>query len=80
MIASVSFLLFAAAQAAPATTVTVEKPTRPEDKIVCKREESIGTRINTRKVCMKQSEWDGISRQAQEDFKASRNQRNMPGN
>ena len=57
-------LLFAAA--APAQVVTSYKTDNPSqikgdsDRIVCQKEEKIGTRLGARKVCLTVSEWNDL--------------------
>lgn len=70
-------MLFATAQTtapAPATQ------TKAEDKVVCKLEEAIHTRIRTNKICLKQSEWDMIAKDSQENMRRSTNQRSIAPN
>jgi len=67
-----------AAQPAPTSAGATE--IKPEDKIVCRREEAANTRIRTRKICLKQSEWDRISKETQDDIKRSANQKSIPVN
>lgn len=64
-------LLATAQSAAPAPPTQA----KPEDKVVCKLDEAIHTRIRTNKICLKQSQWDKIARDSQDDMKRSTNQR-----
>lgn len=69
-------LILVTAQAAPAATVTAPA----EDKVVCRYEESVSTRIRGKKVCMKQSEWAAIEKANQDDLHRSSGRRLNPGN
>lgn len=81
MSALLALAILQPASAGPPTSPPAPTP-KPaqEDKLVCKRENPIGSRINTRRVCLKQSEWDEIARQAQQDWESSRNDRTIPPN
>jgi hypothetical protein len=70
-------LLLATAQAAAPIPATQAKP---EDKVVCKLEEAIYTRIRTKKVCLKQSEWNKIAKDTQDEMNRSANQRGVAPN
>jgi len=37
-----------------------------DDKIVCKKEETIGTRLGAKKVCLTVAEWNALSRENRE--------------
>jgi hypothetical protein len=70
-------VLLATAQAtAPAPSTQA----KPEDKVVCKLEEAIHTRIRSKKVCLKQSEWDNIAKKTQDQMRQSANQRSVAPN
>jgi hypothetical protein len=58
----------AAAPAAPATDVAPLKvaPPKPEDKVICKYVEETGSRLGGKRVCMKRSDWQAQSQQAQD--------------
>jgi len=56
-----------AAAVAPATTVAPATVTaNPQDKVVCKYETPIGSRLGGHRTCMKKSDWDAQSKQAQQ--------------
>ena len=52
-------------QATPAPTAEA-KAAPGEGKLICVREEEIGTRLGGRKVCKTQSQWDEERRQARD--------------
>ena len=67
-------VLLLAAQVAPSQPAAAPA----EDKRMCRIIQEAHSRIGTR-VCRKQSEWDQLERDTQEDLRASRNQRtNVP--
>ena len=72
------FALLLAAEAPAVTTPTAQA--EPEEKIYCKREGATDTRIRTKKVCRKQSEWDSIAKEAQDEVRRSTNQKSIPAN
>jgi hypothetical protein len=41
--------------ASSALAETANKP--KEDKVICKRQEAVGTRLGGKRICMKASEW-----------------------
>jgi hypothetical protein len=43
--------------------VTAQKP---EDKVICKYVEETGSRLGGKRVCMKRSDWQAQSQQAQD--------------
>lgn len=60
-----------AATASPVTTVApVVAQASPEDKVVCRSQIEIGTRLGGHKVCMKKSDWEAQAADArrQRDF------------
>ena len=74
----ISMLFLMAAQAGAPATAAASPAVKP-DKIVCKSELVAYSRIPER-VCRKQSEWDSIAKQNEEDIRRSANQRQNPGN
>lgn len=59
-IAPVVILLAAAAPAtaqAPAAQATAKPQVNPLDKIICRTEEGLGSRLNKKKVCMSLRDW-----------------------
>jgi hypothetical protein len=56
------FVVFTSAASGQAITsyVTINQPAEKgePDKIVCKKEEQIGTRLGTKKLCLTVSEWN----------------------
>ncbi len=63
------------AQAAPtpAAPATSAKPARSADdasKVVCRREEQVGSRVQIKK-CMTQAQWDGQDEQTRQYFEDS---------
>ncbi len=49
-------------QPAPATTAKSDS-----DKLVCKKQEEVGSRLGGKKVCMTKKQWDEQSRLSRED-------------
>lgn len=74
------FLLIAAAQAVVPPPLAASPTVAPENKIVCQFEEDVTSRIRYKKVCLKQSEWDAIAKEAQNDLESSRNDRAIAPN
>jgi hypothetical protein len=57
----------ATAAMAPATTVApAVVKSNPQDKVICKTETPIGSRLGGHRTCMKKSDWDAQSAQAQQ--------------
>ncbi len=67
----VAFALLVSA-AAPAQVITSYQSNKPSsikgdpDKIVCQKEETIGTRLGAKKVCMTVSEWNARQKDERE--------------
>ena len=72
-------MLLAVAAPAGASAPAVQKATASPDKVVCRSETEVGSRIPQR-VCRTQAEWDEIYRQTQEDLANSRNDRTIAPN
>jgi hypothetical protein len=75
-------VLLMVAVAAPALAQTSGTPTKPQQpakpKLICEKQEEIGTRLGGRKVCHTKEEWDQLRSAAREDLEKS--QRNSsPG-
>ena len=47
----------AQSQAAPGTQAAVPAKIDPLDRIICRTEEGLGSRLNRKKVCMSQRDW-----------------------
>jgi len=74
-------LLFALLLAVESPAASAALPqAEPEDRMYCKREGATDTRIRTKKVCRKKSEWDSIAQEAQDEMKRSANQKSIPAN
>ncbi len=43
------------------------KPAKDPDKIVCRREDEVGSRVQTKR-CMTQAQWDGLDEQTRQYF------------
>lgn len=54
--------------AAPPASATAVKP---EDRIICKRVDVSGTRIQLPKKCMTKKDWDSLSGRGKEDMDAA---------
>jgi hypothetical protein len=54
LIAAVLLVMSTPALALPSTTLGQNQP---EDKVVCKRLEMVGTRLGGKRICKKASEW-----------------------
>ena len=76
MLLSVLFAItVSSSQALPAAGTD----TKNQDKTICNLQHEVQSRIPVR-VCMKQSEWERMAREAQEDMRKSTNQRHIPPN
>jgi hypothetical protein len=54
--------------AAPtATPAKSDQPAKDPNKIICRREDQVGTRLQTR-TCMTQAQWDGLDEQKRQYF------------
>jgi hypothetical protein len=71
------------AQSAPTQATapgTATASTSPDDKIVCEREEQIGSRLGARKVCMTVKQWAEQRRIEREQVEKFQQQNTSPGN
>lgn len=58
MLTALAVLTPIAAQAEPRTApVQIDPKKSDADKVVCKREDTLGSRLNAKKVCMTVKEW-----------------------
>lgn len=73
-------LLLAAAQAVVPPSLAATPPVAPENKIECRFDDEVTSRIRTKKVCLRQSEWEVIAKEAQRDIESSRNDRGVAPN
>ena len=73
-------LIAAAAQAVVPPSLAATPAVAPEDKKVCQVEEDVTSRIRFKKICLKQSEWDAIAKETQQDLESSRNDRAIAPN
>ena len=63
-------MLLMAAQVAPSAPTTAPQ----DDKVMCRMIQETYSRIPSR-ICRKNSEWERMARETQDDLKSSRNQR-----
>ncbi|QMW22281.1 hypothetical protein [Sandaracinobacteroides saxicola] len=71
-----AFLLMAAAVSAQSATTataaqsatTTQAAPAAKDPTICKRTETTGTRLGTKRICKLKSEWDAEARLAQQQF------------
>jgi len=64
-LAATALVFSSAAPAQPITSyrsINEAPPKGDADKIVCKREETIGTRLGAKKVCLTVAEWTELAR------------------
>lgn len=66
------------AQAAQAAASKSAKPD-PEDRVTCRQEEEIGTRLGGKRVCHTQREWKQIARDGQDMLNSNGHQASPPG-
>lgn len=71
----IAALLISAQPAAPAAAEA-----KPAEKMICRYEDDVSTRIKTKKTCRKRSEWDQIAKDTEEDLRRSSNRQMNPGN
>lgn len=74
------FLLIAAAQAVVPPSLSATPPVAPKDKIECRYDDEVSSRIRVKKVCLKASEWEAMAKEAQRDMESSRNDRGVAPN
>ena len=53
-------------------------PTVGTDKMICDREDELGARLKSRKVCKTASQWEEERRAAREEIERAQVQRNYP--
>ncbi len=53
-------------------------PTAGTDKMICAREEELGSRLKSRKVCMTASQWEEERRAARQEVDRAQIQRSYP--
>ena len=63
---------------AQAAASTPAKPD-PEDKVTCRQEEEIGTRLGGKRVCHTQREWKRIAQDGQDLLNSTGHQASPPG-
>ena len=79
------FLMLAMVAASPAAAqITFETPatapptaaksTNPNDKIICEKQEEIGSRLGGKKVCKTAAQWEEQRRQQREDVEKTQMQ------
>lgn len=73
-----TLLIIAAAQAVVPASLPARPAVSPEDKIVCQDAPLVETRILGKKVCLRQSQWDRIAKENQDDLESSRNGHSKP--
>lgn len=49
-------------------TAAVAKPSKPEDKVVCRFINTTGSRLGSERVCKTRAQWDADADQMREDF------------
>jgi hypothetical protein len=69
VVLSVLIVLAASAVAQSSSQTTAQNPTQPKpntaDKIICKTEETTGTRLGGHRVCATEAEWRDLAQQTQ---------------
>jgi len=63
---SVATPIAAPAATAAAITAATAAKANPQDKMICKSQTPIGSRLRGHKVCLKKSDWEAQSREAQD--------------
>ena len=58
---------------------TAKKPPGPND-IVCEKQEVIGSRLVSRRVCMTRAQWEDLRNQDRQEIDRAQTKRGMSGN
>ena len=64
---------------APPQAATGAKSTNPNDKIICEKQEEIGSRLGGKKVCKTKAQWELDRRQQREDVEGVQQQATSVG-
>lgn len=75
---ALALLMAAPAQAedpAPKPAATTQADEGTINKVVCRRVETIGTRLSSKKVCRTQAQWDADATANRQDLERSQTQR-----
>jgi TolA-binding protein len=69
-VASLALAAPAAAQTAPADPATTDQSQKPKDpnRMICERQEEIGSRLGGKKVCHTAAEWQQLRQQNREQI------------
>ena len=74
---------FLCAAAAPVVAQTAAPTTPPEardpNKVICEKQEVVGSRLATRRVCMTRAQWADLRRQDRQEIDKVQTRRTMSG-
>lgn len=76
---TLSFVGLALSAAAAAADPPAGKPPRDPNEVVCERQEVLGSRLNTKRVCMTRAQWQEQRMQDRMDLDKSQNMRPLKG-
>lgn len=76
---TLSFVGLALSSAAAAADPPAGKPPRDPNEVVCERQEVLGSRLNTKRVCMTRAQWQEQRMQDRMDLDKSQNMRPLKG-
>ena len=76
---TLSFVGLALSSAAAAADPPTGKPPRDPNEVVCERQEVLGSRLNTKRVCMTRAQWQEQRMQDRMDLDKSQNMRPLKG-
>lgn len=65
------------AQAAQPTQQATTKPAKDPNEVVCERQEEIGTRLGSQKICKTRAEWAEERRSNRQDVEKIQTQRDL---
>ncbi len=61
-------VLVAAAAAGPVGALQTEEPAKPrKERLVCREQPNLGTRLNARRICLTAAEWGRVARASRDE-------------
>jgi hypothetical protein len=64
--ALIAAFLLGSVVSVPAHAADKPKANQPADRLICRDQDEIGSRLRTRRICMTKQQWDQARRDAQE--------------
>lgn len=78
MTLGVCLLSLTATLSAAAPAATSDKGDKDPNRVICEKQEIIGTRLGSKRVCHTAAEWDAIRQEARQNLDKAQTQRSNP--